>query len=94
VVNRKLLVTTGLVAVVTVAALFFFQCSFGSFSATHGPVTAMRAARESLRIKTSFIVMLFTAVLIVSAMRCWLFSRMPREEVPALLLPLGPAVRI
>lgn len=34
-----------LLALMAVAALFFFPVSHGSYSATHGPMTALRASR-------------------------------------------------
>lgn len=34
-----------LLALMAVAALFFFPLAHGSFSATHGPITALRASR-------------------------------------------------
>jgi len=37
--------TVALLAVMAVAALFFFPAAHGSYSATHGPITALRSFR-------------------------------------------------
>ena len=43
-----------LLAVMAVAVLFFFPAVHGSYSATHGPITALRASR--LRVLVSFLI--------------------------------------
>jgi hypothetical protein len=37
--------SVALLAIMAVAALFFFPAAHGSYSATHGPITALRAYR-------------------------------------------------
>jgi hypothetical protein len=96
VIDRKTLTNIAVIAVITMAALFFYHVKSGSFSATHGPVSAMRAAREAFRIKMSVISASITAITVMTVVRCWLFSQMPKNDVStATIAPrLDPPVRI
>lgn len=44
---------TALLTLICVVGIFLFPAAIGSFSATHGPVTAMRAASEAQKTKRS-----------------------------------------
>jgi hypothetical protein len=94
VVNRKGIRTVVVIAMIGVVALFFFHSSFGSFTATHGPVTAMRAAQQALRIRTSMIALCSMALVIVAAVRCWFFVQVAKQDILTLESSLGPPIRI
>ena len=93
-IDRKVIRTAVVIAMISVVALFFFHSSFGSFSATHGPVTAMRAAQQALRIRTSMIALCATALVIVTAVRCWFFVQVAKQDTLTLESLLGPPIRI
>jgi hypothetical protein len=96
--NRSLWVKTlvAVVVLVSVITLFWFHDSSDSFLAQNGPMTAMRAAREALRVKLGIMTVSFVAILVMAVMRCWLFARMRlRADQPADgVRPLDPAIRI
>jgi formate hydrogenlyase subunit 4 len=96
VIDSETLTKMAVIAVITVAALFFFHFKSGSFSATHGPISAMRAAREALQIKVNIMTASFAAIVIVAAARSWTWNQIPRTDAatPAFDPPLGPPIRI
>jgi hypothetical protein len=49
-------VSTLLLIVISILLLFFFPAAAGSFSAVHGPVTAMRASRIARTIHSDLVV--------------------------------------
>lgn len=93
--NRNLLKCAAVMVLIGVIALFWFHDSQDSFLA-NGPVTALRAAREAMRVKLGIIGFSFVAILFMAVLRCWLFARIrTRDERPtAHIQPLDPAVRV
>ena len=67
--------SVALLVIMAVAALFFFPAAHGSYSSTHGPITAVRSLR--LRAVLFFAIAAAAAVLsaivhmLVSLGRCW-----------------------
>jgi hypothetical protein len=96
VINRNTLINAAMIAVIAVAALFFFHFNSGSFSATHGPVTTMRASRQATEIKMG--IAFFAAIVVVAVVRCWLFTRIAKDNTeasaPPLAPPLEPPIRV
>lgn len=93
-INRRMIRTAVVIAMIGVVALFFFHSSFGSFTATHGPVTAMRAAQQALQIRTSMIALCSMALVIVAAVRCWFFVQVAKQDMMTLEPSLDPPIRI
>lgn len=49
-----------IVAIVCVLSIFLFPAAAGSYSAVHGPVTALRAMRSSIRLRWAIAVAAFS----------------------------------
>lgn len=62
--DGRYLGNVALVVLMAVAALFFFPAAHGSFSSTHGPITAVR----SLRMRTLLMFAIAAAAAVLTAL--------------------------
>jgi hypothetical protein len=70
--------TIALLAIMAIAALFFFPAAHGSYSSTHGPITALR----SFRLRTFLLFVICAAVTLLSGILSILLlvSRVSAED--------------
>ncbi len=80
-----------LLAIMAVAALFFFPAAHGSYSSTHGPITAVRSLR--LRAILFFVIAAAAAALscLLRAMISFGYCRMELAPVPSFASRLDAA---
>ncbi len=76
-----------LLAVMAVAALFFFPAAHGSYSSTHGPITAVR----SLRLRAILFFVIAAAAAVLKAILHSLRSIARGCEEPLFAPDLSPA---
>jgi hypothetical protein len=53
--RHQIVCEASLLVVVCVLSLFFFPASSGSYSAVHGPVTALQAARSASQLRVAIV---------------------------------------
>jgi Na+/H+ antiporter NhaC len=95
VIHRGTMIWTVSMAVITLAALFFFHGNSGSYSATHG-ATAVVSQRAGSPLTLGILTLPFVSILLVALVRCWLFVRIARERAEArpMAPSLDPSVRM